>query len=120
MRFDDLHTPAALVRGAERPAAATGFGEIETAAVIRNPDVDPGGAVAARDAEASYIDAVIDATGVLARVDARFDDRVRHLVDLVRRHPKLPGHVAGRACGRNLDVRDHGERQLHLPLGGCG
>src|SRR6185369_8478465 len=104
----------------ERSAAGARFAKVEAAAVIRNPDVDPGVAVAARDAEASYIDAVIDATGVLASVDAGLDDGVRHLIDLVRRHAELPGEVAGRTGGRDLDVRDHRERQLHLPLGGCG
>src|SRR6266540_3876452 len=54
---------------------------------------------------------------MLARIDARFDDRVSHLIDPLGAHPQLPGHVAGRTGSSDLDVRDHRKSQLHLPLG---
>src|SRR5438045_9744929 len=83
VRLDELQTPAALVDRAGGRTAGPGFARIEALAVVRHPDVDAA-AVAGGGADESYEDAVGGSTGVLAGVDAGFDDGMSHRVDTMR------------------------------------
>src|SRR5512140_1653959 len=114
VRLDELQPAATFVDSAGGGTAGPSFRRVEALSVIRDPDVDAI-AVAGGGADESYEDAVVGATGVLAGVDAGLDDGVRHLVDALGAHAELPGQIAGRTGGGDLDVRNHRKSQLHLP-----
>src|ERR1043165_736037 len=115
--LDELQTTPALVDLARSRTPGPRFIGIETLSVIRDPDVDST-AFAGGGAGESYEDAIVGATGMLARVDAGLDDGVGHLVDGVGAHSDLASEVSGRTGSSDLDIRDHGKGQLHLPCGG--